>query len=143
MPKRRSWTLLPLLRTFRGLGTSDPSTKDKSPDPKNMENLLTGHQILIDREKVPDANSLDIMAGLLHIKVKCPSDSPISFDIIAGLLHIKVKHPADSFVPCNMLVRHHHLKICPFSAARGAPPAHKRSTMPLGRGLFSLRKISG
>ena len=142
MPKRRSRALLPLFRTFQGLGTSDPSTKNKCPDPKNSGNSLIGHQILTDREKAPDANSLDIMADLFHIKVKHPVNSPISFDIMADLLYIKVKHLANSFVPCNMSVRHHHLKICPFSTAHGAPSAYKRSTMPPGRGLFSLEKIS-
>ena len=67
-----------------------------------MRNPLTGHQIFIDHEKVLDAKSLDIMAGLLRIKVEHPADNPISFDIMASLLHIKMKHSADSTIPCNM-----------------------------------------
>ena len=138
MPKQSSQLRLSLRRTFRGSDTSDPSTKAKSPNTKNQKNPLIGHQILTDREKASDANSLNIMTGLLHIKVKHPIDSSISSDIMAGLLHIKMKHLADSFVPYNMSVRHHHLKICPSLAARGAPLAYKGSTMPHGRGLFSL-----
>ena len=139
MPKRRSRALLHLLRIFRGSGTLDISTNDKSPDLENPGNLLTGHQILVDREKASDADSFNMMVGLLHIKMKHPADSPVSLDIMVGLL-IKMKHLADNSVPCKMSARLHRLKICLFLAACDLSSTHKGSITPPARGIFSLKK---
>ena len=142
MPKRRSRALLPLLQAFRGFGTSDPMTNDKSLDPRNLRNLLTCHPIFTDPKKVPDADPLNIMMGLLLIKEKYSDDGPISLDIMMDLLHIKVKHTVDKSISCNMSARLHHQKICLFSMARGTSLAYKKSTMPPELILLSL-KFSG
>ena len=82
----------------------DPPTKDETPDTANQGNPLTGRQIPADRENASSANPLDIMASLLHIKVKHSSDNPVPSDAMARLLHIK----SGSSILCGMSAHHHH-----------------------------------